>query len=208
VHEPGNRTGQIAGHKRQCLATSVRNIGSVWSDCGRRGRLDPARAAHLIRQLGEPPRSQHRRDRPPGRPRHHPHYRDRLPPRTTVRHHHRRRDHGGALQRNLTRVAPRAADDPAHASHRALITWPEIAHPAGKQWHPADPAGHTQRHPFISHHQFRSRIMATSRGYLGLLPDCRGCSRSSQLFPGRQGSAQMVVCLMSLPSSMRWPGTS
>jgi hypothetical protein len=25
---------------------------------------------------------------------------------------------------------------------------------------------------------------------------------------GRQGSAQMVVRLMSLPSSMRWPGTS
>jgi hypothetical protein len=202
----------MAGHSRQCLATSVRNIGSVWSDCRRRGRLDPARAAHLIRQLGEPPRSQHRRDRPPGRPRHHPHYRDRLPPRTTVRHHHRRRDHGRALQRNLTRVAPRAADDPAHASHRALITWPEITHPAGKQWHPADPAGHTQRHPFISHHQFRSRIMPTSRGYLGLLPDC-GVAPDlpvlrSQLFPGRQGSAQMVVCLMSLPSSMRWPGTS
>jgi hypothetical protein len=30
----------------------------------------------------------------------------------------------------------------------------------------------------------------------------------SQLLPGRQGSAQMVVRLMSLPSSMRWPGTS
>jgi hypothetical protein len=29
-----------------------------------------------------------------------------------------------------------------------------------------------------------------------------------QVVAGRQGSAQMVVRLMSLPSSMRWPGTS
>ncbi len=41
MHEPGNRAGQIAGHNQQCLAKSVRNIGSVWSDCRRRGRLAP-----------------------------------------------------------------------------------------------------------------------------------------------------------------------
>ena len=49
----------------------------------RRGRLDTPRAAHHVRQPDEPPRSQHRGNRPPGRPRHHPHHRDRLPPRTT-----------------------------------------------------------------------------------------------------------------------------
>jgi hypothetical protein len=49
-----------------------------------------------------PPRSQHRGDRPPSRTRRHPDNRDRLPPRTASRHHHRRRDHGRALQRNLT----------------------------------------------------------------------------------------------------------
>src|SRR6185312_1882911 len=69
---------------------------------GRRRRgLDPARAADLIRQPDEPPRGQHRGDRPPGRTRHHPHHRDRLPPRTTARHHHRRRNHGPSLHRNL-----------------------------------------------------------------------------------------------------------
>jgi hypothetical protein len=49
-------------------------------------------------------------------------------------------------------------------------------------------------------------------GYGGLLRDCGDYSRSSgsalAVVAGRQGSAQMVVRLMSLPSSMRWPGTS
>jgi integrase len=67
----------------------------------RRGQLDTPRAAHLIRQPHEPPRGQHRGNRPPGRARHHPDHRDRLPPRTAARHHHRRRDHGPALQRKL-----------------------------------------------------------------------------------------------------------
>ena len=50
---------------------------------------------------------------------------------------------------------------------------------------------------------------AVIEGYRG---DCGGYSRSSgsalAVAAGRQGSAQMVVRLMSLPSSMRWPGTS
>ena len=79
-----------------------------------RGQLDPPRAAHHLRQLDEPPRSQHRGDRPPRRPRHHPHHRDRLPPRTTPRHHHRRRDHGPALQRNLTPHQPQSRRRPLH----------------------------------------------------------------------------------------------
>ncbi len=49
-------------------------------------------------------------------------------------------------------------------------------------------------------------------GYRGLLRDRGGYSRSSgsalAVVAGRPGSAQMVVRLMSLPSSMRWPGTS
>ena len=54
--------------------------------------------------------------------------------------------------------------------------------------------------------------LPTICGYRGLLRDCGGCSRSSgfalAVVAGRSGSAQMVVRLMSLPSSMRWPGTS
>jgi len=46
------------------------------------GTAGHARAADLLRQLDEPPRSQHRGDRPRGRVRHHPHPRDRLPPQT------------------------------------------------------------------------------------------------------------------------------
>jgi len=59
-----------------------------------RRRLDTTRAAHLVRQPDEPPRRQHRRDRPPGRARLHPHNRGRLPLGTAARDHHRRRDHG------------------------------------------------------------------------------------------------------------------
>ena len=95
----------------------------ICTEAGCRGRLDPARAAHHVRQPDEPPRSQHRGDRPAGRARHHPHHRDRLPPRTTARHHHRRRDHGPALHRNLASApAPENRRGPAQASRRSLDT--------------------------------------------------------------------------------------
>jgi integrase len=64
------------------------------------------RAADLLRQPDEPPRRQHRGDRPPRRAHLHPHHRDRLPPRTATRQHHRRRDHGPALHRNLVPRGP------------------------------------------------------------------------------------------------------
>ena len=81
----------------------------------RRGRLDTARAADHLRQPAEPPRRQHRGNRPPGRARLHPHHRDRLPPRTAARHHHRRRDHGRALHNNLTPHQPEtSAKGPHH----------------------------------------------------------------------------------------------
>jgi integrase len=72
------------------------------------------RAADHVRQPAEPPRGQHRGDRPAGRPRLHPHHRDRLPPRTTPRHHHRRRDHGRALHSNLT---PHQIETSANGPH-------------------------------------------------------------------------------------------
>ena len=46
-----------------------------------------------------------------------------------------------------------------------------------------------------------AELVAVQRDSVGL-----GLRRLLQIF--RQGSAQMVVRLMSLPSSMRWPGTS
>ena len=46
-----------------------------------RRRLDTARAADHVRQPAQPPRGQHRGDRPPRRARLHPHHRDRLPAR-------------------------------------------------------------------------------------------------------------------------------
>ena len=106
-----------------------------------RGRLDPARAADLLRQPAEPPRRQHRGDRPPRRARLHPHHRDRLPPRTTTRHHHRRRDHGPALHRNLA-LAP-AREPPRTRTASPRLRYPTGTHlrPAG-DGHPADPAGH------------------------------------------------------------------
>jgi integrase len=87
-----------------------------------RGQLDPARAADHVRQPAEPPRGQHRGDRPAGGARLHPHHRDRLPTGTTARHHHRRRDHGRALQRNLAPAGPGAAEDQDPASRRSLAT--------------------------------------------------------------------------------------
>ena len=80
----------------------------ICTEAGDRGRLDTPRAADHLRQPAEPPRGQHRGDRPHRRARHHPHHRDRLPPRTAARHNHRRRDHGRALQRNLTPHQPQS----------------------------------------------------------------------------------------------------
>ena len=104
VHHPQRRRAG-RGERPQDVQTHLHRSRN-------RGQLDPARAAHLLRQLDEPPRRRHRGDRPPGRPRHHPHHRDRLPPRTTTRHHHRRRGHGLALHDNLARAGPRTAEDP------------------------------------------------------------------------------------------------
>ena len=107
VHEPpGRRAGR--GQRPEDVQASLRR--------GRgRGRLDTARAADHVRQPAQPPRGQHRGDRPPRRARLHPHHRDRLPPRTTARHHHRRRDHGRALHSNLTPHQPEtSANGPHH----------------------------------------------------------------------------------------------
>ena len=107
-----------------------------------RGRLDTARAADHVRQLDEPPRRQHRGDRPPRRARLHPHHRDRLPPRTAAGHHHRRRDHGPALHRNLApRAAPGAAEDPHEPAADPWLPDRRGPGPTG-DGHPADPAGH------------------------------------------------------------------
>jgi hypothetical protein len=96
VRQPGRRAargrGRLAGYRAGVHQPPRRRAGrgkrpeDVQTHLRRsrdRGRLDPARAAHLLRQLDEPPRSPHRGDRPPRRARHHPHHRDRLPPRTT-----------------------------------------------------------------------------------------------------------------------------
>ena len=108
--------------KRICTEAGV---GDGWT---------PARAAHHVRQLDEPPRSQHRGNRPPRRPRHHPHHRDRLPPRTTPRHHHWRRDHGPALQRNLTPHQPQSRRRPLHMPATDLrLPDQNPLSPAGKQ---------------------------------------------------------------------------
>jgi len=73
-----------------------------------RGRLDAARAADHLRQPAQPPRGQHRGDRPPRRARLHPHHRDRLPARAAAGDHHRRRDHGRALRSKLGHRARQA----------------------------------------------------------------------------------------------------
>jgi deoxyribonuclease V len=77
--------------------------------------------SRFLRQPAQPPRRQHRGDRPPRRARLHPHHRNRLPPRTTPRHHHRRRDHGPALQRKLD-PAPAGNHELAQTSPRSLVT--------------------------------------------------------------------------------------
>ena len=55
-------------------------------------------------------------------------------------------------------VPARAPGDPAHASHRPLVTRPELDIPADKQCIQPIRQATTQRHPFISHHQFRSPL--------------------------------------------------
>ena len=113
-------------------AANVRNVQTRLHRSRNRRRLDPTRAAHLLRQPAQPPRGQHRGDRPPRRARLHPHHRSRLPPRTTPRHHHRRRDHGRTLQR---KPGPRASPGNcrlARASRRPLVTPPDSLD--GKPW--------------------------------------------------------------------------
>ena len=101
------KTETIAVHAFTCLwyyVTGARPVTVVL-----------IRAADHVRQPAQPPRRQHRGDRPPRRARLHPHHRDRLPPRTTARHHHRRRDHGRALHSNLTPHQPEtSANGPHH----------------------------------------------------------------------------------------------
>ncbi len=80
VRGPGRRTargrGRLAGHRAGahhppgCRAGRGQRPQDVQAHLHRgrdRGRLDPARAAHLLRQPDEPPRGQHRGDRPPRR---------------------------------------------------------------------------------------------------------------------------------------------
>ena len=108
--QPGRRAaggrGRLAGHRAGVHQPSGRRAGrgqrpeDVQTGLHRgrdRGRLDAARAADHVRQPAEPPRRQHRGDRPPGRARLHPHHRGRLPPGTAAGDHHRRRDHGRGL---------------------------------------------------------------------------------------------------------------
>ena len=134
VAQPGRRAahgrGRLAGHRAGVHKPSGRRAGrgqrpqDVQTGLHRgrdRGRLDPAGAAHLLRQPDEPPRGQHRGDRPPGRARLHPDHRDRLPAGTAAGHHHRRRDHGRALQRNLAPAGPGAAEYQDPASRRSLV---------------------------------------------------------------------------------------
>jgi hypothetical protein len=97
-HPPRRRPGR--GQRPQEVQTRLHRSRH-------RGQLDTARAPDLIRQPAQPPRRQHRGDRPHRRTRLHPHHRDRLPPRTTPRHHHRRRDHGPALHKNPAPQPPR-----------------------------------------------------------------------------------------------------
>jgi integrase len=88
----------------------------VCAEAGARGGLDAARAADHFRQPAQPPRGQHRGDRPARRARLHPDHRNRLPPRTAARHHHRRRDHGRALHSNLTPRQPETLPKAPHHS--------------------------------------------------------------------------------------------
>ena len=88
-HPPGCRPGR--GERPEDVQAGLHR--------GRgRGRLDAARAADLVRQPDEPPRRQHRGDRPPRRARLYQDNRGRLPPGTTTGHYHRRRDHGRTLR--------------------------------------------------------------------------------------------------------------
>ena len=127
VRQPGQRAARsrarLAGHRAGVHQPPRRRAGrrerpqDVQTHLHRgrhRGRLDTARAGHHLRQPAQPPRGQHRGDRPPGRARLHPHDRDRLPSRTTARHHHRRRDHGRALHSNLT---PHQIETSANGPH-------------------------------------------------------------------------------------------
>ena len=122
----------------------------VCAAAGRRGRLDPARAADHVRQPDEPPRRQHRGDRPPGRARLHPHHRGRLPARAAAGDHHRRRDHGRALHRKLDHSGRQARPlrhaeshlNPAHASRADPgATEPTLPGLTGDS-HQGDPIGH------------------------------------------------------------------
>ena len=102
-------------------AANVRKMFKrVCTAAGTGDGVDPTRTAHLLRQPAQPPRRQHRGNRPPRRARLHPHHRSRLPTRTTTRHHHRRRNHGPALHRKLN---PRASPATASSHKPAADPW-------------------------------------------------------------------------------------
>ena len=133
----------------------------IYTEAGR-GRLDPARAAHLLRQPDEPPRRQHRGDRPPRRARLHQDNRGRLPPGTATRHHHRRRDHGRTLHRKLAPRRPGAAEDP-HKPARIFGYLTRTTISARSRWPSADLARHHALLPLVERHRFLPAEYASLR---------------------------------------------
>ena len=121
-HPPRRRTGR--GKRPQDVQTGLHRSRN-------RGRLDTARAADLVRQPAQPPRRQHRRDRPAGRARLHPHHRDRLPPGAAAGHHHRCRNHGPALPRKLP-PAP-GPQPPRTCASQSRVRWLPDRNSRGRQ---------------------------------------------------------------------------
>ena len=101
-------------------------------------RLDPPRAADVVRQPDESPGGQHRGNPRPVGPATTRTTEIVYPPRTTAGHHHRRRDHGPALHRNLTPARYHSGRGPVRASRGPLANSPGST----GDGHPADPAGH------------------------------------------------------------------
>jgi hypothetical protein len=105
-----------------------------------RRRLDPTRTAHLIRQPAQPPRRQHRRNRPPRRTRLHPHHRNRLPPRYDPSSPPAPRSWTSSSHETSHRTTPAAT-----APHGQPPITGHPTSPAASHRHPADRQSTTQR---------------------------------------------------------------
>jgi hypothetical protein len=200
--------------------------------CTKVTRTSPAhsRVPSAARQL--PPIAPARRERQPERDGAPGGERGRDRPHGRVGHHVRgvaRSWGGGAGHLDGIGAPGRQQDVRALAGPAARPFRPQPRHRAVQQPdHPLGSVPHRASRPMLHDGQAQQAARQADRGGIGIgigaqqhgmpsrsgRPRCPDPGTARRLVPalavvaGRQGSAQMVVRLMSLPSSMRWPGTS